>query len=508
LLNNEPKEVAMQEMRIHWADVIARAAKGPQVIATGITPSGNIHVGNMREVVTADAIFRATKDIGEAARLIYIADTYDPLRTVYPFLPAAYKKYVGMPLSEIPDPFGCCSSYAEHYLRPFTESLSHLDITVEVYLADHMYKMGLYTEATKVALEQHDVIADIIETVSKRRLPTWWSPYNPLCEECRRISAAQIVEHVTTQNSVKYRCQCGAEGLADYSKGQGKLAWRVDWPARWKILGVTIEPFGKDHAVAGGSYDTGQRISREVYGYPPPIPVPYGHIHLKGRGKMSSSKGITITISEMLESAPADVLRYMIIKTKPEKLIDFDPSLGLLTLVDEFDHGEGRAVELARVSEHGCNVPFKHMVTAVQIANNCEELVQVLHRSGYETTDLHALRKRARNVRNWLERFAPEFVKFKVQRSLPVQVKTLNIGQKTALAKLAKALEAKSNDPEWLHNEVYAISEEVGIDSKDAFKAIYIALLAKTSGPRAGWFLTSLSPEFVIARFKAAARDT
>jgi lysyl-tRNA synthetase class 1 len=69
------------------------------------------------------------------------------------------------------------------------------------------------------------------------------------------------------------------------------------------------------------------------------------------------------------------------------------------------------------------------------------------------------------------------------------------------------ALETNSNDPEWLHNEVYTISEEVGIDSRDAFKAIYLSLLGKTSGPRAGWFLTSLKPEFVIERFKDAAVD-
>ena len=495
----------MEGAHIHWTDVVAHAVEGQQVIATGITPSGNIHVGNMREVVTGDAIFRAIKDAEKPARLIYIADTYDPLRTVYPFLPAAYKKYVGMPLSEIPDPFGCCSSYAEHYLRPFSESLGELDIALEVYRADRMYKDGLYTEATKIALEQHNLIADIIERISKRKLPAGWSPYNPLCERCRRISAAQIIEHVPERTAVRYRCDCGAEGVADYSRGQGKLAWRVDWPARWKILGVTIEPFGKDHAVAGGSYDTGQRISREVYGYTPPVPVPYGHIHLKGRGKMSSSKGVTISIQEMLESAPADVLRYMIIKTKPEKLIDFDPGLGLLTLVDEFDRGEGRAFELSRISEQGCNVPFRHMVTAVQIAHNCDELVEVLRRSGHETTDMTALRRRAQNVRNWLDRFAPPFVKFEVQRTLPVQVKTLTAGQKKALEKLAKALETDSWDPEWLHNEVYNISEQVEIHSKEAFKAIYISLLAKTSGPRAGWFLATLDPEFVIARFREAA---
>ncbi|MGZ4885391.1 MAG: lysine--tRNA ligase, partial [Halobacteriota archaeon] len=180
----------MATTRIHWADVIARSTEGQQVIATGITPSGNIHVGNMREVVTGDAILKAIKNVGKAARLIYVADSYDPLRTVYPFLPPSYKQYVGMPLSEIPDPFGCCSSYAEHYLRPFAESLNLLDIHPEVYFADQMYKNGLYTEAINIALEQRGAIAEIIETVSKRKLPSRWSPFNPLCEQCKRISAA------------------------------------------------------------------------------------------------------------------------------------------------------------------------------------------------------------------------------------------------------------------------------------------------------------------------------
>lgn len=496
----------MDNQSVHWADIIAREAEGAQVIATGITPSGNIHVGNMREVVTADAIFRAMEDIGKTARLIYIADTFDPLRTVYPFLPAEYKQYVGMPLSEIPDPFGCCVSYAEHYLKPFLESLDELDIAPDVYRADEMYKRGQYTAAIRTALECRDQIAHILRTVSRRDLPSKWSPFNPLCKRCGRISSAEILQHEPQLASVKYKCDCGGEGLADYSKGEGKLAWRVDWPARWGILGVTIEPFGKDHAVAGGSYDTGKRISKDVFGYEPPRPVPYGHIHLKGKGKMSSSKGVTVTIQEMLETVPADVLRFMIIKTKPEKLIDFDPGLGLLPLIDEFDRGQSRAAELSKVSEETFAVPFRHMVTAVQIAHDLDDLVQVLRRSGYAPSNINALKKRTKNVKNWLDRFAPPFVKFQVQPVLPVQAKTLTNGQKEVLLKLANALKVDSNDPEWLHNEVYDISAQVGIDSKDAFKAIYIAVLGKTSGPRAGWFLTSLSPEFVITRFNEAAR--
>ncbi|MGZ4948081.1 MAG: lysine--tRNA ligase, partial [Halobacteriota archaeon] len=96
----------MENHPIHWADVIAVAVRGPQVIATGITPSGNIHIGNLREVVTGDAILRAVASSGGLGNLIFVADTFDPLRTVYPFLPPTCKKYVGVPLSEIPDPFG------------------------------------------------------------------------------------------------------------------------------------------------------------------------------------------------------------------------------------------------------------------------------------------------------------------------------------------------------------------------------------------------------------------
>ena len=494
----------MGNQPIHWADVIAHDVAGPQVIATGITPSGNIHIGNLREVVTGDAIRRAIISSGAEGNLIFIADTFDPLRTVYPFLPPRFKKYVGMPLSEIPDPFGCCVSYSEHYLAPFLESLDELAITPGVYRADLMYKAGQYTTAITTALEQRDKIAQIIETVSGRRLEPQWNPFNPLCAHCGRISSAEILQHVPEMTCVEYRCQCGAEGVADYSKGEGKLAWRVDWPARWKILSVTIEPFGKDHAVAGGSYDTGRLISKEVYDYDPPRPVPYGHIHLKGQGKMSSSKGITVTIQEMLDVVPPDVLRFMIIKTKPEKLIDFDPGLGLLTLIDEFDHGRGRAVELSEVSGQTSTIPFRHMVTAVQIARNLDELIEVLRRSGYTSHNVRDLKRLAENVGNWLDRFAPSFVKFKVQETLPVQAKTLTKGQKQLLLKLAAALKLDSNDPEWLHNEIYNISAQLGVDAKSSFKAVYIALLGENSGPRAGWFLASLNPQFVVSRFEEA----
>ena len=108
---------------MHWADVEAKKLVELQVeehvFATGITPSGPIHVGNMREILTADAVFRALRDRNVECKLIYIGDTIDPLRKVYPFLDESYENYIGQPLSEIPCPCSEHESYAAHFLEPF-----------------------------------------------------------------------------------------------------------------------------------------------------------------------------------------------------------------------------------------------------------------------------------------------------------------------------------------------------------------------------------------------------
>ena len=329
-------------MSIHWADVIAEKLEGsgPHTIATGITPSGPVHIGNMREVMTAEAVYRALLDRGVEARLIYIADTYDRLRRLYPFLPESFTEHIGKPLSEIPCPKGCCASYAEHFLTPFLASMERLGIKPEVFRADVLYKEGAYNEAIKTALRRKDDIARILKEVSGRDVPEGWSPFDAICSSCGRTNTTHVTGFDLEAETVDYQCSCGSSGTVSMSGG-GKLVWRVDWPARWPIFHVTVEPFGKDHATAGGSYDTGKRISEEIYSYPAPFPMVYEWIHLKGVGAMHSSTGIVVTIQEMLDVVPPEVLRYLIIRNKPEKHIEFDPALPLLSLVDEYDQRKG-----------------------------------------------------------------------------------------------------------------------------------------------------------------------
>lgn len=499
--------------KIHWADVYA--AEVPQDrshrIATGITPSGPIHIGNMREVLTGDLLFKAMRDRGLEAELLYIADDFDPLRKVYPFLPETYAEHVGKPISDIPCPCGHCHSYADHFLKPFLDAIRELDISPRVIYSSREYRSGSYKERIRLAIEHAPQIRGILERVSGRVLPPEWSPFYPICKICGRISNARILEHDPEHYTVRYLCSCGYEGKADYSRGEGKLVWRVDWPMRWAHFGITVEPFGKDHASAGGSWDTGREIVKKVFGAEPPFPVVYEWISLKGRGEMHSSKGVVVTINEMLEIVPPEVLRYLIVKTKPEKTIDFDPGVGLISLIEEYDRlaveGESREYALSRISWIPTRIPFRHMVTVVQIARDDRGLFQCLSRSGYDVKDFENILRQAQRVRIWLKKYAPESVKFSLKEQLPPQAEELERDEREALKEYAGLLkELKTWSAGELHDLVYEVAGRRGMEAARIFSAIYLVFLGQRRGPRLGWFLEAIGREGVLKRLEEAIR--
>ncbi len=516
---------------MHWANVFAEdllKEEKKHILATGITPSGPIHIGNMREVLTTDAVYRAVLKKGGDAELIYIADDYDNLRKVYPFLPKTYEKYVGMPISEIPCVCGEHESYADHYLFSFLDSLKELGINPTVYRASEMYKSGMYSEAIQTALENTQKIRDIIEKISKRQLPKNWIPFNILCEKCRRMTKTKPALY--SYPYIEYTCECGYEGKVDIRKnGIGKLPWRVDWPARWKILDVTYEPFGKDHGTVGGTHDTGVAISKEIFDYSPPKYNMYEFILLKGKGAMHSSKGTALSAEEMLEMTPPEVLRFLLMNNQPNKHIAFDTGIGLLNLVDDYDKIE-RVYFGADEKEKGMkdlksvyelsqpyNIPekmpvqisYRHLVTLVQIAEDWNDLKRILRRTNQIPEELtkdeeNRIKRRADHAKYWLSNFAPEMVKFKVQKKLGKL--NIDIEQKGFLKILVQKLDETKWEAENIHNAIYEATQETKISPKKAFQAIYQIILSKNRGPRAGFFLSNLDSDFVKNRIKEAVK--
>ena len=173
-----------------------------------------------------------------------------------------YKQHLGMPYVSIPSPDQKYKNFVDYFSRPFLESLDDFGIRVKVYYASEVYRSGKMTELIRTSLENADKIRAILNRYREKPLPEDWLPYDAICSNCGKLATTRA--YAWHDDYVEYACEgcdytsgCGHRGEANYTRGEGKLTWRVEWPARWKLLGVTCEPFGKDHAVLGGSYDTG-----------------------------------------------------------------------------------------------------------------------------------------------------------------------------------------------------------------------------------------------------------
>lgn len=56
-----------------------------------------------------------------------------------------------------------------------------------------------------------------------------------------------------------------------------------------------------------------------------------------------------------------------------------------------------------------------------------------------------------------------------------------------------------------MHETIYQAKEEANLQPAQAFKTLYLLLLNKESGPKAGWFLSSLPQEWLIKRLRREA---
>lgn len=505
----------------YWADEVAEKLiarnKEKYTLCTGITPSGPYHIGYLREMIITDAVKRALEERGAKVRFIYFVDDLDNLRKLYPFLPESFEKYVHCPISKIPAPDGSSVSYGDYFLKPFKVALKDLGIEPEFVYAHDFYESGQMTEQVSTALENRDTIAEILTRVSKRELPEGWHPFEPLDETTGRIRGAQITSTEIIHHRVEYEAQDGSRKWADYSKGQGKLPWRVDWPARWAKLGVDFEPFGKDHAVAGGSYDVGREIVKKIYKCDAPEYVVYEHIYLKGEAKkMSASLGNLVSLDQFLSIVPPEVARYFALRSRNDRHLVFDPSLGLMQLTDEFARLEEDVVkgeaDLTKQAIHRYSqisnrrvmvkVPFSHLVTVYQATQgDFEEIKRLLMHTGHiaAVESEKDLKAQIEKVANWLKLYAPEDLKFEVQKIAP-QVE-LSAQQKKMLQTISSAVEEGQKDID-LHNSIYEAGKAEGLLPRDTFKTIYRIFLNKESGPKAGFFLTLLEKDFVIERLR------
>ena len=477
-----------------WARRVADGlGEGPHVVVTGISPSGHIH--NLREVLVAEAVANALRARGEPVRFVFHADTIDPLRKVAPGVPESFREFFGHSLSRVPDPEGCHASYAEHFLVPFEEALHEMGVEIEVLRSHELYESGVYTDVTREAIEHTDELRDILQEASGRQMPGHWSPYLPR-RTSGLLTGARVLEHLPEEHCVVFVDEDGFEETADYSKGEGKLGWRVELAARWKALGATFEPFGKDHTSRGGSTDTADRMSREVFHYPVPGRFEYEWNYIKGKGAMSSSAGIVLMPDEMLRIMPPNALRRMFLGRDPARALEMDPGEGFPRFMDEFNAEHG-----------GIDVPFNHLALVAQtVGENVDAAAAMLERGGYDDAarDRERLARDLSYARNWARDWAPDSMR--VGLLDPEESREVAAGldeeQREYLADISAKL-GPEMDGDGVQDLLYSTAVGRGLKPKRAFAAVYKVLLGKTSGPKAGPFVASLPPEEVRRRFSA-----
>ena len=499
-----------------WLDQLAAQVcegypEGELIVSSGHSPSGTYHIGTLREIMTANAITWALRRLGRKARHIDFVDDFDAFRKVPKFVPEEWEKYLGQPVSAVPDPWDCHESYGAHFMAQLHEGLAALGAMPDETVYGHdTYPKGVFTDEVVTVLDKLGEVRQILTEVGGRQLEENWAPVE-IMDDQGNLRTRKFAGWDSARREVAWRGRDGETGTVAVGSGQVKLSWRLDWPARWAKWGVTVEPFGRDHATKGGSYDTGKVLVDKIFGGRAPYPVPYEFINTVGETKkMSKSTGNVLTPADALEVMPPEILRYFVIAPRPGRTLNFDSGLGLYTLIDEYLKalaGEKTGgLEYARTGvaeETISSVPFNHLVAVYQAARrDAAETRLILTRTGYDKEvagEWPVIERELTFVGNWLEKYAPDSVKFAVQETQP-RVE-LSDGQRAFLAKLAGIIEAEKDlNGQGMHDSVYAAAQVADLKPGQAFVALYRVILGQDSGPKAGWFLASLEREWLVQR--------
>ena len=524
---------------MYWADELAAAASGPQIVNDSKSPSGTVHVGSLRGVVLHDAIYRALLGAGVETKFLYGVDDMDAMDSQALLTPDAIEKYMGAPLSRVPAPAGStATSYARHFVGEiFFRTFEPLGIHPEFYWVSELYAAGKMDRYVRLALDRADRVRELYSRVSHVERPSHWLPIQVICENCGKIGTTyatdwngETVAYACKPDMVTWATGCGHEGRVAPLGGRAKLPWNLEWAAKWGLFGVTIEGCGKDLATAGGSRDRSDAIAREVFEVEPPKNVAYEFLNVGGK-KMSTSKGQGAAAHTIAEVLPPEQLRFLFLRPRPSQVIDFDPEGDTIPrLFDEFDRigaatagkevkGElptdyervfgysllaGRSVEAEAAA---FRPSFSHLALLLQIPGvNIRDRVEAEKGAPFSEREVEILDERIAACRAWLESYAPERARLVIRRdAVPTEVSALDGTQKSYLAALATAAadDCPGSGEAW-QALIFSVAGETGLASGKAFGALYAAFLGRNNGPRAGWLLASLEPAFVVERLKAA----
>jgi len=129
--------------------------------------------------------------------------------------------------------------------------------------------------------------------------------------------------------------------------------------------------------------------------------------------------------------------------------------------------------------------------------------VEKMKDSPLTDADKTEIKLRSEYAKVWLNKYADSKFIFELQKELPKSSEKLSDVQTKALGLLADKIDSVlSIDGDTLHTLIHEVKEESKLTPQEFFGAIYTVFLGKESGPKIGWFLSSLDKEFASSRLR------
>ncbi|MGW7639159.1 lysine--tRNA ligase [Streptomyces decoyicus] len=381
--------MAQQSTETDWVsrfadEVIAeaerRAPGKPIVCASGLSPSGPIHLGNLREVMTPHLVADEIRRRGHEVRHLISWDDYDRYRKVpeVPGVDKSWNEHIGKPLTSVPAPAGSAyPNWAEHFKAAMCEALAEMGVEYDGISQTEQYTAGVYRDQVLHAMKHRADIDAILGQYRTKKAPAKKSqkpvdeaeleaaegsgaaaeddgsggsagyfPYKPYCGQCEKdLTTVTSYDDETTE--LAYTCtECGfGETVRLNEFNRGKLVWKVDWPMRWAYEGVIFEPSGVDHSSPGSSFVVGGQIVRQIFDGAQPIGPMYAFVGISGMAKMSSSRGGVPTPGDALKIMEAPLLRWLYARRKPNQSFKIAFDQEIQRLYDEWDKLESKVAD-------------------------------------------------------------------------------------------------------------------------------------------------------------------
>lgn len=517
----------------HWADQMAAniiREKGDldsYTCASGITPSGTVHLGNFREIITVDLVVRALRDRGKKVRFIYSWDDYDVFRKVPANMPdpEILEKYLRFPITEVPDTTGRNENYARHHEVDIEVQLPRVGIAPEFLYQASRYRANRYAEGMRKAMQNREVIKECLneyrdDAHKMKKEDVYW-PVAIFCGKCSKDTTE--ITNYDGEYGITYKCECGNCETADIRTFKGaKLGWRVDWPMRWNEEKVVFEPGGKDHISPGGSYDTAKLVSKKIYGWDAPVTMRYDFVNLKGvPGKMSSSKGKVIALPDALDIYQAEVLRYMFAGTRPNTEFSISFDMDVLKVYEDYDKTERivYGIDKAKSEDHfnkekriymlsqidgkipetmPYQITIRQLTTLLQIhSGDIDAVIKAL--GDVKPEQEERLRRRIACAWFWVKHSAPDCAPdfcFELRTgNEPILVSNeMAVALKKILDDVVPNTDSFQTDKD-CQQAIYDVAAALSMDTKVLFTGLYNALINKDQGPRLGSFFRIIGKE-------------